>query len=113
MPVVLILGASSDMAIAIARKFASAGYQVQLAARKPHQLAPLQFDALNYSSHDAFLASLNPRPDVTVCVFGYLGDPIKARSDWNEANLIIQSNYSGAISILDKVANEYVAQKKG
>ena len=128
MPVVLILGASSDMAIAIARKFASAGYQVQLAARKPDQLAPLQsdlqvryrvdcslhhFDALDYSSHDAFLASLHPKPDVTVCVFGYLGDPIKARNDWNEANLIIQSNYTGAVSILDKVANEYVAQKKG
>jgi len=44
MPAVLILGASSDMAIAIARKFASEGYQVQLAARKPEQLAPLKAD---------------------------------------------------------------------
>jgi len=128
MPVVLILGASSDMAIAIARKFASAGYQVQLAARKPDQLAPLQsdiqvrykvecsvhqFDALNYASHQSFFASLNQKPDVTICVFGYLGDPIKARNDWNEAQLILQSNFTGAVSILDKVANEYAALKKG
>ena len=128
MPAVLILGASSDMAIAIARKFASEGYQVQLAARKPEQLSPLKadievrykvecslhsFDALNYASHQQFLSQLNPKPDVTICVFGYLGDPIKARNDWNEAHLILQSNYTGAVSILDKVANDYAEQKKG
>lgn len=128
MPIVLILGATSDMAIAIAKKFASANYQVQLAARNPDQLQPLQsdlqirynttcslhrFDAIDYASHDQFLESLNPKPDVTVCVFGYLGDATKARSNWSEANAIIQSNYSGAVSILDKIANEYSRQKKG
>ena len=35
MPTVLILGAGSDMAVAIARKYASAGYSLQLAARNP------------------------------------------------------------------------------
>src|SRR5436305_3241797 len=124
MPVVLILGASSDMAIAIARKFAAAGYHLQLAARKPDQLLPLQsdiqvrykvecnvhqFDALNYSSHESFLASLYPKADVTICVFGYLGDPIKARTDWKEAQLIIESNYTGAVSVLDQVANRYAS----
>jgi len=128
MPAVLILGASSDMAIAIARKFASEGYQVQLAARKPEQLAPLKadievrykvecslhlFDALDYSSHQQFFSQLNPMPDVTICVFGYLGDPVKARSEWNEAHLILQSNYTGAVSVLDKVANDYAKQKNG
>jgi len=128
MPAVLILGASSDMAIAIARKFASEGYQVQLAARKPEQLAPLKadievrykvecslhlFDALDYSSHQQFFSQLNPMPDVTICVFGYLGDSVKARSEWNEAHLILQSNYTGAVSVLDKVANDYAKQKNG
>ena len=128
MPVVLILGGTSDMAIAIAKKFASSGYHVQLAARKPDQLQPLQtdiqiryntpcslhtFDALDYSSHKSFFASLNPRPDVTICVFGYLGDAMKARTDWSEAEKILESNYTGAVSILDKVANEYSNQKKG
>ena len=128
MPVVLILGGTSDMAIAIAKKFASASYQVQLAARRVDQLKPLQsdlqvrynavctlhpFDALNYDSHESFLESLSPKPDVTICVFGYLGDAMKARTDWNEANLILQSNYVGAVSILDKVANEYAKNKNG
>ena len=128
MPVVLILGASSDMAIAIARKFASAGYHVQLAARRPDQLLPLKsdlevrykvqcslhsFDALDYASHQPFFSELNPKPDVSICVFGYLGDPMKARTEWPEANTIIQSNYTGAVSILDKVANHYAEQKNG
>jgi len=128
MPVVLILGATSDMAKAIAKKFASASYDVQLAARKPDQLEPLKsdlqirynvtctlhaFDALSYASHGPFVDSLNPKPDVTVCVFGNLGDAMRARSEWQEADLIIQSNYTGAVSILDKIANEYSTQKKG
>jgi len=128
MPVVLILGGTSDMAIAIAKKFASASYQVQLAARRIDQLKPLQsdlqvrynavctlhsFDALNFDSHESFVESLSPKPDVTICVFGYLGDALKARTDWKEANLILQSNYVGAVSILDKVANEYAKNKKG
>ena len=128
MPVVLILGGTSDMAIAIAKKFASASYQVQLAARRIDQLKPLQsdlqvrynavctlhsFDALNFDSHESFVESLSPKPDVTICVFGYLGDALKARTDWKEANLILQSNYVGAVSILDKVANQYVKNKKG
>lgn len=128
MPVVLILGATSDMAMAIARKFASHHYDIQLAARKPEQLQPLQsdirirynvncslhaFDALNYSSHQQFIDRLEPKPDVAICVFGYLGDANKARSDWQEANTILQSNYAGAVSILDKIANYFESQKKG
>ena len=128
MPTVLILGATSDMAIAIAKEFALHDYNVQLAARKPEQLKALQsdlsvrynaesslhhFDALDYSSHKNFFESLDPKPDVTICVFGLLGEAEKARSDWNEAMKIMQSNYVGAVSILDIIANYYVAQKRG
>ena len=70
MPTVLILGATSDMGFAIARKFASEKYDVQLAARNVEQLRPMQsdiqirynvtctvheFDALNFTSHQSFL----------------------------------------------------------
>jgi len=128
MPTVLILGATSDMAIAIAKEFASHNYNVQLAARKPEQLKALQsdlairynvetslhvFDALDYFSHRSFFDSLEPKPNVTICVFGLLGEAQKARSDWNEAQKILQSNYVGAVSILDIVANYYASQKRG
>jgi short-subunit dehydrogenase len=38
---------------------------------------------------------------------------MKARNDWNEAHLIIESNFTGAVSILDRIANQYAAEKKG
>ncbi|MFT3948630.1 MAG: hypothetical protein QM763_16830 [Agriterribacter sp.] len=43
MPVVLILGATSDMGKAITRKFAEEKYDIQLACRKPEDLASLVF----------------------------------------------------------------------
>jgi len=128
MPTVLILGAGSDIAIAIARKFAAASFDIQLAARNTTRLRPLQsdlairyqvtcslheFDAEHTAEHAAFFASLTPLPDVTICVFGYLGDQQKAESDWSECERIIKVNYSGALSILNIVAGHYAARGEG
>jgi short-subunit dehydrogenase len=128
MPTVLILGAASDMAIAIAEKFASHGYHIQLAARNVNRLEPLQsdlaikyssrvsiheFDALDFNSHTAFFEELNPKPDVTVCVFGYLGENARAASDWTQASKIIHTNYTGAVSVLNKIADYYGSVNEG
>lgn len=128
MPTVLILGAASDMAIAIGKKFASKGFNIQLAARDVLRLDPLksdilirynvsaslhEFDALDFDSHADFFNSLAVIPDVTVCVFGYLGENENARSDWKEAEKIIHSNYTGAVSILNTISSVYAGQKKG
>jgi len=128
MPTLLILGATSDMAIAIARRFAAAGYAIQLAARNSGRLRPLQsdlsirhdvacslheFDAAKPATHAAFLASLPQRPDITISVFGYLGDQVLAESDWTECERILQVNYIGAVSILNLIANEYAANGSG
>lgn len=125
---VLILGATSDMAIAIARSFASHYYDIQLAARKVNELQSLQkdlsikygayasvhqFDALKFDTHQAFFDSLPSVPDVTVCVFGYLGDNEVARNDWKEAASIINTNYTGAISVLNIISNAYALRKQG
>lgn len=128
MPSVLILGAASDMAIAIAKKYASENYQVLLAARNVNRLDALQadinirsnaqcslheFDAANFQSHTAFWNSLPVKPSITICVFGYLGDQEKAMKDWNEAEKIIQANYTGAVSILNIAAQYYISQQSG
>jgi decaprenylphospho-beta-D-erythro-pentofuranosid-2-ulose 2-reductase len=128
MPTVLILGAGSDIAIAIARKFAASGFAIQLAARDAGRLRPLQsdlsirhditcslheFDAENMNQHAAFFASLTPPPDITICVFGYLGDQHKAESDWKECERIIRVNYTGAVSILNVAAAHYAARGEG
>ncbi len=128
MATALILGAASDMAMAIAKKFASQGYGIQLAARSASRLQPLQsdisiryntactlheFDATAYNAHQAFFDQLPVKPDVTVCVFGYLGENETARASWTETEKIIHTNYTGAVSILNVVSNNYAAQKKG
>jgi short-subunit dehydrogenase len=128
MPSVLLLGAGSDMATALARKFASTGYDVQLAARNAHRLeplrsdlairygttaTPLEFDARNFNSHAAFWDSLAVKPDITICIFGYLGDENVAEADWKECLNILEVNYVGAVSILNIVANDYISRGKG
>jgi len=128
MPTVLLLGAASDMAVAIARKMASKGFTVQLAARNAQRLQALcsdievryqvscslhEFDAIDFGSHSNFFNSLSQKPDVTICVFGYLGENESARVNWSEAEKIIHSNYTGAVSILNIVSNYYSEQKKG
>lgn len=128
MATVLILGAASDMAIATAEKFASQGFHIQLAARNIHRLHPLQsdlaikynsrvsvheFDALDFESHRQFFAGLNPKPEITICVFGYLGDNEKAASDWTETSKILHTNFTGAVSILNVVAQHYISVKEG
>ena len=128
MSTVLILGASSDMAIAIAKKFASKGHAVQLAARNVNRLQALQsdieiryhakcslheFDALDFKTHFNFFEGLNTKPDITICVFGYMGENEIARTDWRESEKIIHSCYTGAVSILNVVSDYYASQKKG
>ena len=128
MPTVLLLGAASDMSVAIARKFAKEGYNLQLAARNVQRLKPMQsdlsirhqascdlieFDALNFQSHASFFQNLFPKPDVVIAVFGYLGENESARQDWKEAEKIIHSNYTGALSILNIVGNYFLEHKKG
>lgn len=117
---VLILGAFSDMALAIAREFAKNGYTPILAARKAQERLGdavkdlhvryqvdarlAEFDVLNTASHQAFYDGLGLKPDVTVCVVGYLGDQARARTDFAETRKIIDTNYTGPVSILHVVA---------
>jgi short-subunit dehydrogenase len=125
---VLILGATSDIAKALAYEYASHGYSLTLAARNPERLAAVSsdihirhnvpvdvvaFEALDYAGHAAFYSSLKTRPDVAICAFGYLGRQEIGQSDWAEAAQIIHTNYTGAASILNVVANDFEQQQSG
>lgn len=126
MKTVLILGAYSDIAVAIAKKYASEGYALILAGRTVEKLEKLkgdirikfnnvvairEFDAFDFASHAAFYSSLGAKPDITICVFGYLGDQVFAQDHWEEAYSILTANYIGAVSILNIVADDY--EKRG
>ena len=125
---VLILGASSDIADAIGRQFAKNKYSIILAGRNIKALENVkkdyeiryqvpvflsEFDAQNFDSHASFLNNLPSQPLITVCVFGYLGEHEKALMQWNECINIININYTGAVSILNLIANKYEVDGKG
>lgn len=128
METVLILGATSDMGIALAKKFAARNYNLQLAARNPAQLQTLMsdiairnnvacsvhaFDALEYDTHTGFFDNLSPKPDITISIFGIMDEEEDAFNDWSLTERMINTNYTGVVSILNVVAKHYISQQKG
>jgi decaprenylphospho-beta-D-erythro-pentofuranosid-2-ulose 2-reductase len=128
MKTALVLGATSDIGIAIAKKFAAQKYNIQLAARNPERLNAVQsdvkirygvdcsihaFDALHYASHSSFFEVLNPKPDVTIVVFGIMDEEDDAFNDWAITERMINTNFTGAVSILNIVAKYYIVNKQG
>ncbi len=128
MATILILGATSDVAMSLARKFAFQKYNVYLAAKNCDRLLPFksdltirygincelfEFNALEFENHNKFISLLPEMPLITACAFGYLGDEEKARIDFSEAQKIIQTNYVAAVSILNSIAFQYRLKKSG
>ncbi len=125
----LLLGANSDVAQAVAGVFARheacsfvfASRNIDLLERKAKDISTrfevpataVEFDALNYSSHQLFYDKLPQKPDVVVLAFGYIGDQRRAQSDFGEARRIVNSNFMGASSILEIVAADFEQRKKG
>ncbi|MBW1711670.1 MAG: SDR family oxidoreductase [Deltaproteobacteria bacterium] len=125
----LILGANSDIALALAAKFAQGRKaNLYLASRDMDRLTPrardlelrfqvkaepVFFDALDYASHSGFFEGLNPKPDGVILAFGYLGNQSKAQADFEEARKIIETNFLGAVSILEVVAADFEERGQG
>lgn len=124
----LILGATSGMAQAVAKAFVADGWSLTLAARDVEHLnaiasdlrirsqvpvGTVAFDAVDCANHAAWYEALETRPDAVLCAFGYMGDPNAARGDFEEVQQTIAVNYTGAISILNQVANEFEQRGAG
>lgn len=120
---VLILGANSDMAIATAKQLAQQGYHLYLAGREPAKLetqcADLQirfgvqtkalaFDACKFDTHADFYHALDIKPVGVVLAFGYMSEQLEASNDFALAKRMIDTNYTGAVSILEVVANDFI-----
>jgi len=128
MRTVLILGATSDMGAAIARKFAAEKYDVQLTARNSELIVPLQkdleirygiscsihsFDATDFKNHESFYNGLTTKPEVVICVFGYMNDNEKVIQNQSEIFQTINVNFTGAVSILNIISQDFANQKSG
>jgi len=128
MSYVLIVGAKSDIAMATARKYAENGYDLYLAARNSktldvcaqdirlrHQVKVqcLELDIIDYSSHQKFYDALTEKPLGVISAVGYLGDQNKGQTDWHEANMILNSNYTGIVSLFNIIANDFSERRQG
>lgn len=125
----LILGGNSDVAHALALQFASkADADVTLASRDMELLQKkardieirhntsvkaVAFNATDTQAHCSFYDGLSPKPDIVVAAFGYLGDQNRAQGDGEEAGRIIETNFTGAVSILEIVAADFEARGAG
>jgi short-subunit dehydrogenase len=123
----LILGANSTIAQAVARKFAEAEKaNLYLASRDMEALRKsvrdieiryhvraeaLFFDATDFDSHMHFYENLDPKPNGVLLAFGYFADQQKVQQDFQQIRKILETNLVGAISILEVIAADF--EKRG
>ena len=125
---VLLFGANSDIATATARHFAAKGYNIQLASRDIEELKKtasdisirydvdvkaFNFDATDYESHAEFYQALNEKPDGVILAFGAMYDQEEAQKDFSITKQTIETNYVGAVSILEIVATAFETRQHG
>ena len=126
----LLLGGTSDIAGAVAEKYAArGGLRVVLAARPgPRRTAAaarltalgasveeIDFEATDTASHPGVVeqAARGGDIDVTLVAFGLLGDEEEAWQDHDAAVRLAEVNYVGPVSVGTAVARQIRAQGHG
>ncbi|TVT35667.1 decaprenylphospho-beta-D-erythro-pentofuranosid-2-ulose 2-reductase [Amycolatopsis rhizosphaerae] len=126
----LLLGGTSDIALAIAEKYlAERPLRVVLAARPSErrkvaaerlrgqgaEVSEVDFDATDTASHPAAIdrAFTGGDIDVTVVAFGLLGDPEQAWQDHATAVELATVNYAAAVSVGVLLADRLKKQAHG
>ena len=128
MPYVLILGAKSDIAQALAEEYAARQYHIILASRSTETCKPLaqhlkvkyqiQVDNLfldieDFESHQTFVKDLIELPYGVISAIGYLGDQKDAEVSGAETLKIMNANATGPIHLLNLLANEFENRATG
>ena len=125
---ILIIGAKSDIAVAVAYKFASEGYNLQLAARNSSELDAVisdlkiryeinvsnhEIDILKYETFSDFIDSLGCLPDIALCAVGILGNQTDDEKCSLNSSLVMRTNYEGPSLILGEIANHFEIRGSG
>ncbi|MCX7544470.1 SDR family oxidoreductase [Marinicella gelatinilytica] len=128
MSTLLILGAKSDIARAVAQQYAAKGYDLLLAGRSINELDDFakdltirneikvslhEFDANDFASHASFIEQLPQLPNGVITAIGYLGDQQQAQQDWTETEKIMTQNLLGNVSVLNILANLFAERQSG
>ena len=128
MSYVLIIGAKSDIAKEVAREYAKNGYDLYLAGRNIDEMKDFEndikirskadvklkeFDITDFESHEQFYNSLEPKPLGVIVVAGYMAEQKTCENDWSKTLNTINVNFTGAVSILNIIANDMEQNKNG
>ena len=73
----------------------------------------LQFDALETDQHDHFYESLPVKPDAVLIAFAYNGPHDCADIAVSELSRIINTNYTGLISIANIITRHFIKRNAG
>ena len=118
----LVIGATSDIGRAIAHALAEDGCALQLAARDPARLeretrdlrvrtgvavTAHRCDVLDEDGGVSLLDTLDPLPDVAVCVVGRLGDQAESQRDGAAAERVMRTNYVGPALLMGALAERF------
>ncbi len=125
---VLIVGATSDIGRAVARRLARDGCALQLAARNAEDLAAEvqdmgprttgavtahRCDVLDADGGASLVDGLDVLPDVAVCVVGLTGDQQAAQRDGAVAERIMRTNYVGPALLMAALAERFEQRGSG
>ena len=124
----LVIGVTSDIGRAIARKLVDGGFMLQVAARDPAGLereardlrvrtgavvAVHRCDVLDEDGGASLLDGLDPLPDTAVCVVGLLGDQAESQRDGAAAKRVMQTNYVGPALLMGALAEQFERRGHG
>lgn len=125
---VLILGGNSDVGKSLARDFSKLGSNIILTSRKEGQLDSFKsdleirysikcdvkfFNALDFNSHESFYNNLKKKPDIVISCIGYLDNQEKSENSFEESLKSIQTNFTGLVSVLNIISNDFESRKSG
>ena len=125
----LLLGGTSDIAVALARRYARTGLRVVLAARPTERrtaaaaelqglgcsVTEVDLDARDHASHAATIdaAFAGGDIDIALVAFGLLGDPEQAWTDADLALELAEVNYTAPVHLGVMLGQKMRAQSHG
>jgi decaprenylphospho-beta-D-erythro-pentofuranosid-2-ulose 2-reductase len=129
---VLLVGATSGIMRAVAREYASRGYDLLLVGRDAQEMGILAadlsirtgvtartyaLDALSYGDHeevlDACFRAAGEGLEGVIVGLGYLGEQKRAQDDPAEARRILDTNFTAPVMLLNRVANRLEERGRG
>ncbi|MEM9147452.1 MAG: SDR family oxidoreductase [Pseudomonadota bacterium] len=125
---VLILGARSDIARALAHSYGAAGHPLQLAARDPAGLeadkadlalrhsvsvSTHAYDALDTAALAGFFDGLPAMPGVVISAVGYMPDQAETQANPELAARVVASNFTGPAAAFEEAARRMAAAGGG